>query len=58
MNEYELIDSCRNHLNHAESAKNDDDHKRYYQAMSKLLDLLMVELVSNAPNKAENHFES
>lgn len=58
MNEYELIDNCRIHLNTAEASMNCGDHKDYCRAMSDLLDLLMVELVGGAPNEAQTKIEN
>lgn len=49
MNEYELIDTARGGLNYAERSMNKNDHAGYAAHMSTVLNLLLAELVGDAP---------
>lgn len=49
MNEYELIDTARGGLNHAENCMNNNNHLAYAEHMSALLDLLIEELIGQPP---------
>lgn len=53
MNEYKLIINCRIRLIAAESSMIHDDHESYCRAMASILDLLVEELVGDAPGTPE-----